>query len=471
MNFQACLIFALGLTLSFKNQSDYRIAAISLIGIAGWLAFMAKPSTAMFLAGTTVLFLSINLKNQWRTLIGATIVSLLLLILSAYYIDGSIFQFIQRLRGGLLLLNVMDGGHGIGKLLRLDLFDVSPVFKLKITTLTLFIFASLYIAKSSHSYIKTFTLFIALFLLTFSAWYFTESDAVKVAPPRYHLLLISALPFATLLYAQFNRDKKHSNIQSGFILFLLVLPYLFAVGSGNNYWHTAAGASVFWVLAAMLIMAKNGCTKDQLSLIVAFTIAISIVGLRDALNIPYRQSESILEQRAEFLDPNTNEKLILAEDTAHYLTVIKTVVADSKFKAGTPVIDLTGFHPGTLYFMQAKSIGQAWNIGGYKGSELMASLALYQASCEEIASAWLLIEKEGRRQISHTILMNHGIRADKTTYQKIAKFDSQQLFKTHQKKVFQQYLLKPIDIQNQTNACLIHRKTTKNPFRGLNLDS
>ncbi|TXI38473.1 MAG: hypothetical protein E6Q51_01015 [Methylophilus methylotrophus] len=465
LNFQACLIFTLGLVFSFKDQNSYyRIVAMSLIGLGGWLSFMAKPTTALFLSASAVFILSKNFRANWRILVGAAMIALLLLVLSALYIDGSLIQFMRRLQGGVVLLNAMDGGHGLKNLLRLDVFQMSALFKLKVVALTFLTLISLSLARSSKVFTQLLNTSIITLVLIFSTWYFFAADSTVKPVPKYHLLLIIALPIATLLYGFLNQTKEQIPIPNRFIFLLLVLPYLFAVGSGNNYWLTAAGAGVFWALAAVLILVKSGGTNSQLALIAAFTLAVTSIGLKDALETPYRQSESILLQHGKFIDPHSNEDMLLAQDTANYLNKIKTVITEAKFKAGTPVIDLTGHHPGTLYFMQAKSIGQAWNIGGYRGSEAMASMALYQASCEEIASAWLLMEKDGLRQIPHTMLSRHGIQADKMTYKKMAKFDSQQLFKTQPKKIFEQYLLKPVDIKNQIKACLAYRKLHRSPF-------
>ena len=68
------------------------------------------------------------------------------------------------------------------------------------------------------------------------------------------------------------------------------------------------------------------------------------------------------------------------------------------------MIDLTGQFPGTLYALGASSIGQAWNLGGYPGSDALAAAMLQKVSCEELARAWLLAEPENPGKISPDIL-------------------------------------------------------------------
>ena len=53
-------------------------------------------------------------------------------------------------------------------------------------------------------------------------------------------------------------------------------------------------------------------------------------------------------------------------------------------------------------------MGQAWTIGGYDGSENRARASLMNASCQTLADAWLLIEPEGPRSLSSTILTSFG---------------------------------------------------------------
>ena len=117
-----------------------------------------------------------------------------------------------------------------------------------------------------------------------------------------------------------------------------------------------------------------------------------------------------------------------------------------------PVIDLTGQSPGTLYFLDANSIGQAWTIGGYPGSATLAVKMLNKVKCEDIARAWLLVESNGPRKISPEILLDFGVNW-------LSDFEIVGSFKTAvgaggYKKIRKQQLLKPVrSIDVATTAC------------------
>ena len=464
LNFQGCLIVALGFVFAINQNTKQQIIAGILIGMGGWLIFMAKPSTAFLLAVVSVIYFLPTIKKDWRILLGAGLVAIALLLLTAFAIDGSVLQFIKRYQGGLLLIKTMHSIHGLDNLLKLDLFKISVIFKLKLAVLIVLLFLSFKLVNSKREFLRATIQVILFFTMIVAFYLFLNPPEHKIEIENYHVLIITALTFASLLYFLFSQRTK-SIISNKLILLFLILPYLFAAGTGNNYWKTAAGASEFWVLAAVLLLARATFNLQLMSVAVCFVINVSVFGLFDAMRIPYRQTEVILKQTATYLDPHANQKLILSSDTAKYLNTLNKAFYEAQFKSNTPVIDLTGHHPGTLYFMQAKAIGLAWTSGGYSGSYNHAALALHQATCEEIASAWLLIEKDGRRQLPITIMNEHGIQVNETNYIQMSKFFSQKLFKSNKSKgVFQQYLVKPLNIKNQTETCLKYRELNPSPF-------
>lgn len=474
LNFQGCLIAAIGFFVSTSHQFRFKYATAGfLIGLGGWLVFMAKPSTALLLAVIALLFYAPNIKKDSRILIIATVTSFILLLLSALYIDGSVFQYIRRYQGGLLLLAAMNSDHGLSNLLKLDLIYVDGISKVLYGWLCILIVLTFYAQSVKHLLVKSL-LGIFLLILVISTLHYWFNLTLKAATtPKYHILTLTALLFSVCVYClSIGKHAKEENRPPlKLTLFFLVLPYLYAAGTGNNYWLTAAGAMIFWVLTATLLLARKQVLAKQLPVILAIVVILSSYGIFHSQNTPYRQSEAISKQNTIFIDPNTEQKLVLANDTAQYLMTLTTQAKLAHFEPHTPVIDLTGHHPGALYFMGAKAIAQAWTIGGYKGSLDLEGLALYQSSCSEIANAWLLIEKEGRRGVSPHVLEQHGIKADKRTYEKLFKLNTQQVEdfggrnKNHPDAIYDQYLLKPIDIKNQTQNCLAYRRLHKSPFQ------
>lgn len=464
--FQGLLISALGLLLSDNDLKYHQLISGLLIGLGGWLVFMAKPSSALILSVVVLIYFAFNLKNFWRVLVVASLTAMVLLLISAIYIDGGLSQFIQRYLMGFKLLESMGSKHGLENLFRHDLFKVSIADQYKFLFLTGFITCLLICFDRGSKKIKViavWVLSVAIFWVLFNVF---SSIGIKINTPRYHPLSLLSILFAVLIFSVIFKKNESSvqKIPNKFLLTLLILPYIYVVGTGNNYWETAAGAMLFWMLAAVLILHKTS-TNQTVAIVLSFIVAIlSIKVIVDAQNSPYRQTETVVQQKSIYINPHTEKNLILPKDTASYLNDLSQLLAKSGFKIHTPVIDFTGHHPGTLYFMQANAIGQAWTIGGYDGSNAMAALALNQATCREIANAWLIIEKDGRRRIDYQILEQQGIKADKSHYQKMGMVKTK-IFtdwgfrdQSHLDARYEQYFLKPINPKSQEKNCVVHRQ-------------
>lgn len=468
--FQGLMITTIGMVLSDSNHKHSVLLAAFLIGLGGWLVFMAKPTSALLLCIVVPLYFALELKKYWRMLLGAGLVSLGLLIITAFYVDGSIMQFIKRYQMGLLLLDSMGSKHGVDNLLRLDLFKVSMVDQYKFLLISVFITCLFLCIQRGSSKLKLIAIAVMLVTLTVMLWYAFSNNGIKINTPRYHPLILWAPLLAAMVCGVFcRRINQPAKITGKLIFVLLILPYVYAAGSGNNYWETAAGAMLFWMLASLMMLGKTTPNHTPITVLSLVVASLSVKVLLDAQNSPYRQTEAIAHQASGFINPHTQKELILPKDTAIYLNDLSQLLQKTGFKEHTPVIDFTGHHPGTLYFMQANAIGQAWAIGGYDGSDAMAALALNQASCHEIANAWLLIEKDGRRRINYKILEQHGILADKTQYQKMGMIKTK-IFtdwgfrdESHPDARYEQYFLKPINPKLQEFNCQAHRQKGLQP--------
>lgn len=463
--FQGLLFVVIGIVCSDSHHKHSQLFALFLIGLGGWLVFMAKPSSALLLAIVVPLYFVLEMKKHLRLLLGAGLVAFVFLLLTAWYVDGDVMQFIQRYKIGLQLLDSMGSKHGLENLLRWDLFKIADAdFRVFLVLIALFVGVFFSLKKDSKA-IRLIALLILFTTLASLQWQAFNIQSVKINTPRYHPLILLAPPFATLVYCLFSkRTKPNSGLPSKLILFLLILPYLYAAGSGNNYWETAAGAMLFWVLASLLLLGRSPTNHRHFIVLAVIVASLSVKVLLDAQNSPYRQTEAIAKQTSPYVNPHTQKELLLPKDTAMYLNDLNLLLKRANFKKNTPVIDFTGHHPGTLYFMQANAIGQAWTIGGYDGSDEMAAAALKQATCHEVANAWLLIEKDGRRRVDFRILEQHGIHADKSHYTKVGMIKTKMFtdygFRNqfHPDGRYEQYLLKPNQPAIQEKSCLAYRQ-------------
>jgi hypothetical protein len=140
---------------------------------------------------------------------------------------------------------------------------------------------------------------------------------------------------------------------------------------------------------------------------------ITVFLLQAAMEWPYRQPQPFSQYDNVVAIGIDESELILPQDLADYYRQLKKMASQTDFKTGTPVIDLTGQGPGTLYAIGAKAIGSAWIIGGFAGSDSMAQTMLDRVSCADISAAWLLIDDDSLLKLSPTLLNHFGLNFEK----------------------------------------------------------
>ena len=114
LNVQAALIVSLGLVLIVKDPTHENLSGWVLVGIGGWLSFMAKPTTAAALAATVLIFLLASRLLRLKPLLTAAFTAIGLLAASAFLIDGSIEKFVGRLVNGARGFAIYDSRYSLG---------------------------------------------------------------------------------------------------------------------------------------------------------------------------------------------------------------------------------------------------------------------------------------------------------------------------------------------------------------------
>jgi hypothetical protein len=254
--------------------------------------------------------------------------------------------------------------------------------------------------------------------------------------------------------------KEVSRLQWSLALFFLAVPHIFAFGSNRNYWVIGSGAAIFWILSSFAIslpaIFRAVGWQGALPLVVLVQLVTSIQ-LSSGFEKPYRQPLPLRQNNKIVYFGSAKSKLILSEDYSEYIFDVQNKVTKSGFVKNSPVIDLTGHYPGTLFLIGAKALGQPWLIGGYKGSERTVQALLDLHSCEDLVKAWVLTEPKGPRKITLSILEKFGIHVDKD-YIKVAELKTAKGaggFSEIQK----QFLLKPTrDIEMAIKDCEKERK-------------
>jgi hypothetical protein len=464
---QGLLIAATGLLIAEAKPTLASVWGWVMIGVGGWLAFMAKPTTAAALGTCTAVYLLATRKLGFRLLLVSLSTSSGLLVISALVIDGSIIAFIERLKTGVEFGGYLGGGHTFTQIMRLDSFSLNGCEKILLVSLTATIFSSGYLLQSKSRVmvlggsVLVAAFFALIFLVTSGATHRNFGTGI------FKGLLIWSVPFATVLLGVcLYRFKAFSQITASqwlLALVFLAFPHLYAFGTNVNYWHTGSSAGLFWVLSGLVLLApaaRNSKLWIMLFPLTIVTQSLTVALLLMGFEAPYRQPQPLRQNNHPIEIGRPGSTLVLSESYGNYFAEAIESAKHSGLKTGTPVIDLSGQSPAVLYAWGATNIGRAWMIGGYPGSHRLAIETLKRIPCDDVAAAWLLAEPGGPRSISEEVLASFGADFSKH-YEVVASWETAEGAGGYKEHRLQQ-LAKPIRlIADASRACKAARTDSR----------
>jgi hypothetical protein len=412
---QSLLVSAIGLVLAEKGK--HRASAIGwlLIGFGGWLAFMAKPSTALALAVSVFIYLLLARKFSIRMLALTVACALTLLLISALMIDGSIISFINRFKLGIEFSGLLGGGYALSEILRIDEFQLSEQFKLAIFLLSGALILALCSLSAKSKKWSFIGLLIPITFFTLTAL-LTLGQIYRIAElGQFQGLLIFAVVYAvaitTLVLGRLRALMTISLSQWTIAALFLVMPHIYAFGTNGNYWRAGGSAAIFWLLAGLVLLGP--LIRERASWLLALPLALAAQAvtatlLQTGLEQPYRQPQPLRINISTLEIGPERSALTLSEGYSAYIASAMVIAKKAGFEPNMPLIDLSGQSPGVLYAIGAENIGQAWTIGGYSGSLKLAETALARTSCEKISTAWILVEPGGPRSIPTELMLSLG---------------------------------------------------------------
>lgn len=459
LNLQALLIAVVGLLHVDRAPTSSSAMGWVLLGLGGWLSFMAKPSSAVAMAVCTLLYLGLAGKLSARLVTIALPVTLTLVVASALLIDGSFIGFIHRIQAGLDLGSKLDSGHSLTDMFRMGDFQMGHQEKFLMLLATLFILVStqLMVTRSGRRQVVGVTLVTLPFILVV----LVTADQIQLhwGLGYFQNLLIGAvvLSAASLYALNFRAMAAPESVRSHVLSAAMVLsiPYVYAFGTNGNYWWVGGFASIFWLMGGLIGLGPI-VRKHNSALVLFPTLfvaqALTSILVQSGIERPYRQTQPLRMNTHPIEVGRPGSRVLLSEPNAAFLSKAMNMTSAAGFKEGTPMIDMTGRSPGVLHVLKAENLGQAWTIGGYPGSLDLAVAALQRVPCEKFAVAWLLQEEKGRGRISPDLIARMGgdIQRD---YQEVARWETSSGAGGHRGK-YMQALLKPIRLMSDAaTAC------------------
>lgn len=462
---QALMLTCAGLILVSTEFTRASACGWALVAVGGWLALLAKPSTAGALAIIALFYLVASGKFAWRPVFICGLLCTALVGATSLILDGSVWGLVSRIQAGLERTTLLDDGHTIGELLRLDPFAPTAV-ETQAMWLGFAMIALLYmLALARHPVPRlagivlaiAYAIIAALVLLGIVASPFTQTYSQ-------HLILLGPLPALIIVFAlraalhRFSPSIEPEWRARWSAAGLLVLtPFMYTFGSLDNYWYSSSSASLFWALAIiMLVRPFDGNAPFILAAPTAIGLqALTAFLINNGFERPYRQPEPLRSFEAVALVGPLEARVNMTEPFAAYIAALRDITERQGFQHGTPLIDLSGQSPGALFAIGASNLGQAWMIGGYRGSAATAEVVLRRQSCLDLSRAWILTEPNGPRSIPDAVLTSAGV--------PIANFHSQvDVLETPPggggyKETRKQFIYRPTDSTELEKDCLKRR--------------
>lgn len=413
--FKSLLIAAAGALLAKPKKVERNTLGPLLIALGGWLAFMAKPSTAALLAATIFVYLVLTRKLTLRLMFITLASTLVLLLISALLIDGSVLKFIDRMRTGVAMGGYMGAGHTLTNLFRLDEFTLNLVEKKYTYAFAVVSIFAVSLSSKKNKLLNLLPVVIALFFLLLIFYLIINKINIIDGLGRFKVLVVWGLVYGSVAVGFFYfRNLSIFKISINTLVVasvLFVMPYIFAFGTNNNYWGHSSYAAFFWIMAGFFLLGPIAKSKGSWTFIIPLALAthfFTATLLQLGIEKPYRQPQPLWNNASATSFGSTGSKLILTEAYSEYIKTAQAVAHAAGFTPKTPIIDLTGQTPGILYALDAENLGQAWTLGGYPGSLRFLTEGLNLTSCKKIAKAWLLVEPDGPLSISVDAVKSQG---------------------------------------------------------------
>jgi hypothetical protein len=418
---QGLMLTCTGLLAVRSDATRDRVLLASfLVGVGGWLTFMAKPPTGAGLALCALIYLLVRPRPAWRVLVLSGLIACALLLVSALAMDGSLVRFADRYLTGMHMAEVMFGVKDKNSLLpRLGGLKLDALTRGQI----LFGFAALTCITwlaGVRSRAAGVTSAVVLAALTVSTFLIVLGLLPGLTPIRnYRGLLLGVIPLASAA-AFLVRWPKLVDMKDAWRVaaLLMVMPLTYVSGTANDNWWQISHAAVFWVIAAAILAASPASVPWSIRLPRVMVVAIATqfimaVIIQTGIEAPYGQPASLRLQHRETSIGLPSVHLKLTPAVGTYFEDAERKPREAGFVEGTPVLDLTGRSPTVLYAMRAGLFGSAWIQGGYPGSDRHVVALLNRHSCSELARVWLLNQSENEARIDPHVLASFG--ADLTT--------------------------------------------------------
>lgn len=414
----------------YKQQISYL-----LVATGGFLAFMAKPTTAAILSVVTILWMLVHHKivNIWRMVFVVSSFIIVLFTVHIIFFENGVIEYIDKIKNGLELAETL-GGYGVGTIvnkvydqfvyLLFNLYSVNIVTILSAVTFLFIVikiinrktFDTENFGRSSYHLLVVIVTIYTSFLLSqvFSAELHSSAGSYIWL---YGLKVLGLLfTLSTVIYVVLHNERiverqLHYFKLAFFILFLLFCSFSYSFGTANVLLKAMSGSFIFMLAAivSVALILDDYFNRKILVGVLGVLLSIFVLNiLNNAYEQPYRLESPISEQTIP-VKLLSGETLKVDRVSAQYINTLQGSALREGWVQRTPLIDMTGGAPGANVILNAGFLGVPWLIGGYNGSSDFVLNVLNSSKKSDLKKAWILLAPQGKRSIPVDVLKKVGI--------------------------------------------------------------
>jgi hypothetical protein len=421
LTLQGQLVCCIALVWSADEGSKSRCFKSGLLaGLGGWMVFLAKPPNAIATGALVALTWLLSYQRSFRLIASSVFVFLALFLLTAVMLSGSVSEFVLHLIDSNEISRRLRLNSSWLLIWRQDALIWQPLERNMFFAIAFGCFAVSWVVLQKAQ-LRAFAalFFLTLCLIGISEWVIMSGSYEKgllqeiwiFAPPLGNAAAIG-LHLLRLPRMGITRNAAFRALPA-----LTLMPVTYAMASGNNLWLQSGSAGVFAVASTALLVSAVAPEDRRKSLLLwhaLSSVAVTLVLTSIGTTHPYRQDQSLYYQAERY-----DSLPLVSKPMADYVGAIERAMEAAQPGKERILLDLTGLSPGLAIAVKARAPGEPWLLGGYPGSADFARASLYETSCADMASAFVMISPKGKRKLPDDTFGVFGIDISKD-YKQIA---------------------------------------------------
>ena len=280
--FQSILVVVGGMLLAERRDSPRSQIGWVLIGVGGWMAFLAKPTTAAALGVVVLVYLAWSGKLRLGGFAITVLVAVALCVITAFAIDGSLLRFADRLLAASKQGRLLGAGHTLLKSFRLDDYRFDYAARQAFAWAVMFIGGTAFLLSSQSILARLLAVGLSLSALVAIVAIVLGIPEKPTEYGEFQHLILLAVPFAVLLLTAALSRRELTEISRhhwALAFALLTLPHAFAFGTSNNYWWLGGLVGIFWVLAALVLLRPVAAYRSAVGLVLPIALGAQLIAV------------------------------------------------------------------------------------------------------------------------------------------------------------------------------------------------